>query len=516
MGIEASRKDYDGALAIWERCRDVISGSDAVKSRGARYLPPLDSQTRTASLAGEGARRYAEYLLRALFFNATGRTVVGLSGAMFQKEPQLKCGAEAKKHVEDVTLSGLPLASFALELGKQVIGIGRAGVLVEMSTAKPGVAPRPYWCMYKAEDVPSWVAVRADGQLQLMRVVLRECEEVPDPKDPFAVVEAVMYRELTLLDPKLPGFYKQNIWRESEPGKSDWSIVEEIVPTKNEKPMPFIPFTFVGPTSTSPDIEKCPVIDLVDVNLSHYRTMADLEHGLHFTALPTPWVKGSAGESTEPLSIGSGVVWMLDADGGAGMLEFTGSGLKALEEAAARKEKTMSALGARFIEDQKSNETLGAVVIRHSGDHASLSTVARSVGEACTLALRWHEFWIGVSDDPRSSKSEYRLSNDFFSTKMSSEDLRTLVQALQAEAISYETFYAQLEKGEITRPGVTAKQELDEIVRQREEAIANDPSLDPETGLPLNQDPNADPNADDPENPPQPGEKKKVPNDDQE
>jgi len=55
------------------------------------------------------------------------------------------------------------------------------------------------------------------------------------------------------------------------------------------------------------------------------------------------------------------------------------------------------------------------------------------------------------------------LNKDFFTTKMTADDLRSLIGALQAETISYATFYAQLAKGEIARPGVTAEEEQAEI-----------------------------------------------------
>src|SRR5206468_661127 len=136
----------------------------------------------------------------------------------------------------------------------------------------------------------------------------------------------------------------------------------------------FIPFTFVGATSLSPNVDKPPLLDLVEVNLSHYRSSADLEHGRHYTALPTPWVSGMRPDSN--LRIGAGVAWVLeDPTAKAGMLEFTGQGLQALEKALESKEKQMAVLGARLLEMQpRLQETAEAVRLRHNGDAATLST----------------------------------------------------------------------------------------------------------------------------------------------
>jgi hypothetical protein len=45
MPVNATHPDYDDNAPTWSRARDVLSGADAVKAGGARYLPRLDGQT---------------------------------------------------------------------------------------------------------------------------------------------------------------------------------------------------------------------------------------------------------------------------------------------------------------------------------------------------------------------------------------------------------------------------------------------------------------------------------------
>ena len=45
MPVNSTHPDYDANLPAWLRAREVISGEDAVKAAGLRYLPRLDSQT---------------------------------------------------------------------------------------------------------------------------------------------------------------------------------------------------------------------------------------------------------------------------------------------------------------------------------------------------------------------------------------------------------------------------------------------------------------------------------------
>jgi hypothetical protein len=45
MAVDNRNPDYDASAADWARARDVLSGEDAVKAAGEKYLPRLDSQS---------------------------------------------------------------------------------------------------------------------------------------------------------------------------------------------------------------------------------------------------------------------------------------------------------------------------------------------------------------------------------------------------------------------------------------------------------------------------------------
>jgi hypothetical protein len=64
----STHPEYDSSSAEWGRARDVLSGEDAVKAAGERYVPRLDSQTE---------EEYSAYRGRASFFNATARSAEG-------------------------------------------------------------------------------------------------------------------------------------------------------------------------------------------------------------------------------------------------------------------------------------------------------------------------------------------------------------------------------------------------------------------------------------------------------
>lgn len=449
--VDTEHAVYSDLKERWMRCRDCSEGSDAVKEKGIVYLPPLDSHKRESIDQRLQGSKYDEYKLRALFYNATGRTIQGLSGAIFQKAPSVVPEA-AEKDITDITLTGENIELFSLYVTKEYLTTGRTGILVDMSTTL-STTPRPYWVCYKAEEIVNWRFEKMGGDQELSLVVLREPIDDVDPDDEFKVKTYFQYRVLRLQN----GIYTQQIYvpvASTGTQKIEYEGQAVITPTRKGKSLDFIPFSLPW-TVNAP-----PLIDLVDVNLAHYRASADLKHGLHFTALPTPWVSGLTDNSGKPLSIGSGAAWVLDVNGKAGMLEFTGHGLGAIRTDIQDMEHMLATLGARLLEAAPHYaETALSVSMRHSSDYATLRTIAQVVEQQLTFALKIHNWWLGNDALVTASKADIQLNKVFFDQSVSADELRALLLALQGSSISYKTFYARLSNTGWTREGIDAEAE---------------------------------------------------------
>lgn len=472
--VDTKHPLYIEREAQWERAQDCYDGEDAVKAKGPLYLPHLDSHN-----ASGGQQLYDAYKKRALFFNATARTTDGLAGSIFQKGPKLEGVSEAvEEALDDVTLEGQSLDQFALEATKDVLLKGRAVVLVDFTDG----AQRPHLASYEARDFLNWDSERVDGDPRLSRAMLRECETYIEDatKDPYAKKERTIIREL-YMDGKV---YKQRVWEQLKEG-SEWTLRKggEVIPTKNGKPLDFIPLWCIGPGGVNLNPCKPPLLDLVDLNLSHYRTSADLEHVRHFLGLPTPWVSGVMPGPDGSIQLGPSGILILDKGGQAGMLQVTGD-ITPLAEADKEKRKMMASLGSRMLEAGAApNETAFSVAMRHSGEHATLRTVACSIEEAFKAILKVFVWWMPgeTTGEVKDMEVEFDLNKDFFATKMTGSDLGAWVAALQANAISYETFWFALQNGDIARPGISWEEEKKAIDEAREadaELMANATGLD--------------------------------------
>ncbi len=479
MSVDATHTLYDYYEDKWVRCRDTAEGSDSVKSKRTKYLLALDSHKDEDG----GISKYDEYIQRALFYNAVGRTIDGLSGGIFQKAPSVETTSEeAKEHTYDITLTGEPLDIFALKTTKEILTTGRYGILVDLSE-KDATKPRPYWVGYRAEDIVNWRFEKVKGDQQLVFAVLREITELPKAEDEFTIERYTQYRVLRLAG----GVYTQQLYVATTPDRTENGVVAKqefipglvITPVRRGVPLDFIPFSLPW-TLANP-----PLLDLAEVNLSHYRGSADLKHGLHFTALPTPWFTGG-GNDAKTLSIGGGTAWQLEKDCQAGMLEFTGKGLGAIKEDLEGMQRMMATLGARLLEEApRYAETALSVSMRHSSDFATLRTLAQTVEQQLTFALQTHCWWLGAEKSVSEVNANIELNKVFFDQSVTADELRALLLALQGGGISYETFYARLQNTGWTREGIDFAAEMKAIESDGDKFKVVKPGL---------QQPDANPN----------------------
>ncbi len=504
MPVQTPHPDYVAALPIWRTVETCIEGEHAVKAGGAKFLPMLAGQNES----DEGRAAYAAYLARACFFNATGRTHEAMMGFLFRKPPTDELPTSLDDFKADADLAGGPLFSYARQVTEAVCGTGRCGTLIDFS-AEDG-ENRPYFSFYPGTSILNWEVARIKGRMQLIKLVLMDAAYVAKPTDEFEKELVISYRVLRLVD----GRASCEIWQTPRspavvtttspgtgPAPSDPVMVPELTTqyTRRGVPLDFIPFIFHNADKPGEKIGRSPMEDIANINLSHFRTSADLENARHVCGVPTPWAKcfGSEANPNPELALGASFAWVTDnPDADCGFLEFNGQGVSCLEKAAEEKQTQMAAVGARLIEpkggDAKAYDT---VALEASAETSTLARIGGQISETLSRACQIADWWLGTATvlDP---KIKYSLNTDFTSASITPEMLTAMVATLQAGHISKETFFHQMERGELYKPGWTFEDEQD--------SIDANPALPP----PLPLDPNKPPPTNEP---PAPGSGKKPP-----
>jgi len=459
MPVNSEHRQFNAWRVRWAKCRNTVAGSDAIKLAGTKYLPML---------SGQSQQSYNAYKERALFFGATSRTVAGLVGMIFRKDPNITGNNDRELLETTVSKDGKTLMEFLRETTKEVIEVGRVGVLIDAQADGEGQA---YFAEYPTEAIINWRTYMKDGLLKLSLVVLMEEYEIPT-QDKFKTELKMQFRELLLEN----GIYKVNIWRKvgtSEENASQWAVINSFYPTVGGRYLDYIPFHFITPSGSNMGaIEKPPILDIAEVNLSHYRSSADLEHGRHFTGLPTAYVAGFDPKTTE-LKIGSETAWVSsDPNAKAAFLEFTGQGLGTLKDALAEKNRMMTILGARLLEETnpKAAEATETHRLRKSGENNIVATIAKSISGATTQLLEWLSDW---RTDIRSGYT-IELNTDYVQTKLKSDEIVAMVGAWQNGAISDENLVWNFQQGEILPDTIEKEDEvkkLEAAKKKKEDAI---------------------------------------------
>lgn len=503
--FDTNHPQYDFFSYKWVRQRDVMAGEDMVKSKGIIYLPALETHNETGYVqmpltrpgsgdgpgavpttvnqrASSGADSYDSYLGRATFLNASKRTAEGLHGAIFSKDPKITYPNAAE--LEDC---GIRAESFDEVLGsvaEDLIKIGRVGVLVD-SMASDDEDSDPYMALYQAEDIVDWKEQRRKGRMVKTYVRLREARmERREPHLPYE--EVIRYRELvfgplpdivamqedgigghgrisvegahidTGVASATDSVYYQMIWRveeamtgaEGEEASTDRrEVLESMVVPQGTGGTTFdaIPFVIFNPTSRTMKPESPATEDLVIHNLSHYKNSADLEHGLHLTAIPQAWLSGFDFPQGTVLNVGGAAWWTPTPGGTAGYLEFEGAGLGAIESRMETKRREMAMLGARMLEEQprQGAEAERTLRLRRESDRTSLADIAKNISRGMTEVLEFWALWHGR----KGADVACMLNEDYGTEGIDPQIMQNLLLSVQDGVMSWATFFWNLKRG---------------------------------------------------------------------
>jgi hypothetical protein len=463
MPIDTAHADYTKMLPKWERCSDAADGQDAVHAAGPKYLPKLTDQSDAD---------YAAYKQRACFYNATWRTISGLLGMILRVPPVVSVPDTYMPLLDDVDLAGTDITTFINHVLEESLETGRSGVLVDSPQLAESVATRadaalngarPMMQMYDAEAIINWRTGSIQNRQQLTLVVLKE--EAAVQKDEWETGSETRWRELALVD----GVYRVRVFRRSAGNPQAFEqIGDDIWPTVAGQRINYIPFVFIGVDELTPEVDDPPLIDLVDLNLAHYRVTADYEHGCHFTGLPTAIITGyTKATPDEKLYVGSTSAMIFpDPATSASFLEFSGQGLSTLVENLNRKEQQMAILGARMLEPQrKSVEAADTASIHRKGEESLLATIAQTVGRGVERALGWMIEWAGGAH----AEVAVELNRDFYPVPMTGQTLTAIMGAWQAgmPGFSDQEVFAKLQRGGMISGGTTLEEEQARILNRQ-------------------------------------------------
>jgi hypothetical protein len=426
---------------VWSMIRACVIGQRAVKELGDKLLPrPNASDT-----SQENQDRYALYLERAVFYNITGRTLRGLVGYVFAKEPVVTLPQPLQALEADIDGAGTTLDQQAKRTLGAALSLGRCGLLVDYPAVEEGKvatkqdqaagAIRPTVIFYEPEDIRDWRCTAIGAESVLVSLTLRErgldAEGKVETKFRLFTIEGSAVRVRVVQETGENG--DEVILSDTMPKDSTGAVLTRI------------PFLFVGAETNDSSVDEAPLADLAELNVAHYRNSADHEESCYLISQPTLAVAGLTEAWVKDILkgkilIGSRSAVLLPQGGSAMLLQVSPNTMT--KEAMEHKERMMVALGAKLVEQKEVQRTATEASMEHAGEVSTLTSCAANVFAAYKKAFTFAGIFAGATN----AEIDYDLSEPLALTPLAADQANALIALFQGQLIDFEEARFNLKK----------------------------------------------------------------------
>ena len=434
--------------------RDVAKGTTHLRAQSTRYLPKHASEEND-----DYNRRLAMALLS---INAVERTVTGLSGMVFRKDPTL--GEDVPQviveHLENVDNAGAHLDTFSRALFQDGIESGHAGILVDapsvqsasgrtLSDAEEKVlGVRPYWIPITKEQIIGWRTINDNGRSALSQLVLHEPTTIPDGAFGEKVVDR--YRVYH----KIGDVVTVEVWEAWEAGTEPVLFDGPNIVTNQTE----IPFAVYYSRRTGYLQSRPPLADVAYTNIAHYQTLADHRYCLHISNVLTPVISGVSADSQIVFGPNAGIK-IPAPDGKAYYLEPEGNAFETNITQLQEFKADMATGGLTMLQrERKSAETATANKQDSNVERSQLAAAARSLQDCIELALHFHAKFMRLPDG-----GSININREFEDQTLSSAEIDQFSQLVLRGQWSIDTLWNKLQEGGINPADFDADIERDRI-----------------------------------------------------
>jgi hypothetical protein len=446
----------------WGRMQAVTNGTDFIRYYAPTYLPKEPREPEDA---------YETRVQRSVLSPYTVRLIDNAAGLILRRPINIEGDDFWLDWSENVDGLGSSLNEFARRALISAITYGHSGILVDFPQdsgvttlfEERQLGRRPYFNNVDAPDIWGW---RQESQLPsspLTQVRIHEWSTVPSGEYGQRRVERIR----VIRPDSYEVFQRQGDSYGMESGETT-TDTDEYIGRVESGPLPFnqVPFVpmytnRVGMLTSSP-----PLIDIANLNITHYQRQADLIHALHIAAMPILVLEGwDDAEDATAVGVNYGLittpgnkVYYVNADSGS---------FDAQQEELRQLEMQMSHLGISKLLGQKYvAESADAKRIDQAQANSVLSIISMELESALNQAYAFAARYLGV-EPPRIT-----LDRDFDFYRLIGQDISVIGQLRTEGALSNETYLKILKSGEIIPDSVDIDDELAEVNRLQEEMKA--------------------------------------------
>lgn len=452
--VQNTHQNFNIFYTKWQKMRDVFSGDHQMKQNAKRYIAPLK---------GQEDEPYYEVINRETFENYTLATAKGITGLIFAKAPQIELQSKVNELSENIDLAGNNIVDLSQTVVNEIECVGRCGLLVDMITPQIEITSRlqedlmnlrPYIKLYTTENIINWDTQLIDNRAELSFLVLCEPYTV---RNGFVHLAKVRYRVYEIEDGICIARIFENMATDNQ--KDNFQQVGiDITPKMNGKTINYIPFVSITSDKLSIEPHNPPLLDLADINISHWYLNVERRNALHWIGFPSVYGSGIAEHRKgETIELGAGTINIFrEANAKLNFLELSGTGLMNVEKALEEKKNAMLALGARLLAPESSSQiSENTMQMKTAGNRATIILIADTVSRGIEKALSFMSAWLNEPTD-----NIFRLNTDYNLSEMNPQILAQIYAGKQMGILRDEDVFFNLKKGEIIDEDVTEEEYL--------------------------------------------------------
>ena len=436
--------DVIAMMTNWGVMAAVTNGTEYLRDQSETYLPQEPREDDEA---------YQTRIDRSVLSPYTSRLIETAAGAILRKPIHIEGDQYWLDLAQNIDGIGSNINEYARRALVSSLTYGHSAILVDYPAAmgarnlaeERAQGRRPYFIHVDAAQIWGWRQASTMPGAPLTQVRIHEY--TTRPLNDFGEEQIEQMRVI------YPGKYDlytlgQDVVEFSETG--GYSLDEiPLVPIYSNRR---------GMLQSLP-----PLLDIANLNLTHYQRQADLIHALHIAAMPTLVLEGWD-DTTGSATMGVNYAIAMQPGNKAYYVQADATSFDAQAAELQSLEMQMSSLGFTKLFGQKFvAESAEAKRIDQAQGNSVLSIISQELESALNQAFGFAAQYVGLEPP------EITIDRDFDYYRLIGQDVSVLTQLNQAGKISDQMLLEVLRRGEILPDNVNIE---DELAASTENALA--------------------------------------------
>jgi hypothetical protein len=424
-----------GMMPDWKVMAAVTNGTNYIRDLAELYLPQEPREDDEA---------WQARIDRSVLSPYTSRLIETAAGAVLRKPIHIEGDPYWSEVALDIDGIGSNINEYARRALVSSLTYGHSAILVDFPAAtgarnlaeERAMGRRPYFVHVDAPQIWGW---RKDDTNRLTQIRIHDYE----------------YRPLNEF-----GEEQVEVMRVIYPGRYDlYTLGQETVTFEesNGFSLDTIPVVPIYSNRRGVLISQPGLLDIANLNITHYQRQSDLIHALHIAAMPTLVLEGYSQDSSEA-TIGVNYALGMEPGHKAYYVQSDATSFEAQMAELQSLEGQMSTLGITKLFGQKFvAESAEAKRIDQAQSNSVLAIISQELESALNQAFKLAAQYVGLEPPVIT------IDRDFDYYRLIGQDVAVLAQLNESGKISDETLLKILQHGEILPEDVKVADELERI-----------------------------------------------------